>query len=65
MERSAMDTFILPDQPAREGAPCIIDAGDLPGTEEIFLDKSYGIFDRLSEHSDNRSYPHTFFIRTF
>ena len=39
MERSAVDPFILPDQPSREGTPYIIDAGDLSGTDEIFLDE--------------------------
>ena len=41
-----MDTFILPDQPAREGAPCIIDAGDLPDTEDIFLDEPNAVLNR-------------------
>ena len=60
-----MDTFILPDQPAREGAPCIIHAGVLPGTEEIFLDEPNAVLDILSEHSHKMSYTHHFFIRTF
>ena len=55
MERSAVDQFILPDQPSRKGTPYIIDAGDLPGAEEIILDESDAVLDRLSEYSDNRS----------
>ena len=65
MERSAVDPFILPDQPSREGTPYIIDAGDLSGTDEIFLDEPDAVLDRLCECSDNRSYTHHFFIRTF
>ena len=46
MERCTVDTLILPDQPSREGTPDIIDAGDLPGAEEIFLDESDAVLDR-------------------
>ena len=41
-----MDPFILPDQPSREGTPYIIDAGDLSGTDEIFLDEPDAVLDR-------------------
>jgi len=65
MERSTVDPLILPDQPSREGTPYIIDAGDLPGAEEIFLDEPNAVLDRLSEHSHKLCYTHHFFIRTF
>ena len=41
-----MDPFILPDQPSGEGTPYIIDAGDLSGTDEIFLDEPDAVLDR-------------------
>ena len=46
MQCGPVDALILPVQPAGQRTPYIIDACDLSGTEEIFLDKSYGIFDR-------------------
>ena len=46
MERSTVDPLILPDQPSREGTPYIIDAGDLPGAEEIFLNETDAVLDR-------------------
>ena len=51
VESRAVDTLILPDQPSGEGTPYIIDAGDLPSTEEIFLDESDAVLNRLSEYS--------------
>ena len=65
MQGRPVDALVLPVQPARQGTPHVIDTGNLPGTEEIFLHESYAVLDRLSECSHNRSYPHTFFIRTF
>ena len=50
-------------------SPCFIvkirDSSEDPAGKEIFLNKANQAFDRLSECSHNRSYPHTFFIRTF
>jgi hypothetical protein len=46
MESRAVDTLILPDQPSGEGTPYIIDAGDLPGAEEIFLNETDAVLDR-------------------
>ena len=65
MQCGPVDALILPVQPAGQGTPYIINTCDLSGTEKIFLNKSYGILDALSECSHKASYPHTFFIRTF
>jgi hypothetical protein len=41
-----MDAFVLPEKPAGQGTPYIVNACDLPGTEEVFLHKAYRILDR-------------------
>ena len=65
MQGSPMDAFVLPEKPAGQGTPYVVNACDLPGTEEVFLHKAYRILDLLSEYSDNVYYPQFFIIRTF
>ena len=64
-KRRLMDPLVLAFQPSGQRTPDIIDRLRVPGTEEVFLYKANRVLDRLCEHSDNRSYPQTFFIRTF
>ena len=65
MQCCPVDPFILPAEPSRKGTPHIIDTGDRPGTEEVFLHKANAVLYILSEHSHNWYYTHHFFIRTF
>ena len=64
MQGRPVNALVLPVQPARQGTPHVIDTGNLPGTEEIFLHESYAVLDILNEYSFKMSYTHTFFIRT-
>ena len=41
-----MDPLILALQPSGQGTPYIIDTGDLPRTEEVFLHEPNRVFDR-------------------
>lgn len=41
-----MDPLVLAFQPSGQGTPYIIDTGDLPRTEEVFLHEPDRVFDR-------------------
>lgn len=42
-----MDPSVFPFHSSGKGTPYIIDTGDLPRAEEVFLHESNGIFERL------------------
>ena len=41
-----MDPLVFPFQPSGKGTPYIINTGDLPHAEEVFLLEPDGVFDR-------------------
>ena len=65
MQRCTVNTLVFPAQPARQGAPHIVNTGNGPGAEEVLFYESNAIFNTLYECSDNPFYSHHFFIRTF
>ena len=46
MQRCPVNAPVFPDKPAGKGTPYIIDTCDLSCAEEIFLYKTYTVFDR-------------------